>query len=124
MSICRSPIYKSDTEYENVMSKFMSSDTISETDFNESIHKTYFTNPKDFVLAMSISKTYPAAISSDKIERIPIESPYITTTLMDYNFNGYCASISFTGNRNFTNFRKKYQYVHIFMKLFFSICFI
>ena len=106
MSICRSPIYKSDTEYENVMSKLMSSDTISETDFNESIHKTYFTNPKDFVLAMSISKTYPAAISSDKIERIPIESPYITTTLMDYNFNGYCASISFTGNRNFTNFRK------------------
>ena len=49
------------------------------------------------VLAVSIAKSYPDAIKTEKlIEKIPIESPYVQSTYIDYHYHGFCTVISFT----------------------------
>ena len=96
ISICRSPNFKSISAFEK-LNKIKLVETTSEIEYNESIDQTYYTDPNDFILAASIGKTYRDAIKSDEIiKRIPVGPPYITTTMIDYAFNGYCASISFT----------------------------
>ena len=96
VSICRSPIFKSKSAFENLMSKFESTETISETEFNASLEETYLTNPKDTVLAVSIAQSYPEAILQGKPEIIPIQSPFVTSTFIDYHYNGYCTVISYS----------------------------
>ena len=78
------------------MSKFESTENISDTEFNASLEKTYLTNPKDTVLAVSIAQSYPEAILQGKPELIPIQSPYVTSTFIDYHYNGYCTVISYS----------------------------
>ena len=49
------------------------------------------------VLAISIAKSYPDAIKTEElIEKIPIDSPYVQSTYIDYHYHGFCTVISFT----------------------------
>ena len=49
------------------------------------------------VLAISIAKSYPDAINTEElIEKIPIDSPYVQSTYIDYHYHGFCTVISFT----------------------------
>ena len=80
------------------MSKLMShKDEVSDTEFKTILDETYLTSPKDMVLAVSIAKSYPDAIKTEQlIEKIPIESPYVQSTYIDYHYHGFCTVISFT----------------------------
>ena len=78
------------------MSKFESTENISDTEFNASLEETYLTNPKDTVLAVSIAQSYPEAILLGKPELIPFQSPYVASTFIDYHYNGYCTVISYS----------------------------
>ena len=96
LAICRSPIFKDKTAFENLNAKF-NSDTnqfTSEKDFNDSIKEVYLTDPEEIVVAVSIGKTMMDAVAKDRPAKIPIKEPYVNTILSDYTYNGYCATIS------------------------------
>ena len=79
------------------MSKLMSyKDEVSDSEFKTILDETYLTSPKDMVLAVSIAKSYPDAIKTGQIEKIPIDSPYVQSTYIDYHYHGFCTVISFT----------------------------
>ena len=83
--------------FEDLMSKLMSyKDEVSDTEFKTILDETYLTSPKDMVLAVSIAKSYPDAIKTGQIEKMPIESPYVQSTYIDYHYHGFCTVISFT----------------------------
>ena len=84
--------------FEDLMSKLMSyKDEVSDTEFKTILDETYLTSPNDMVLAVSIAKSYPDAIKTEElIEKIPIDSPYIQSTYIDYHYHGFCTVISFT----------------------------
>ena len=70
---------------------------MSDTEYKTILDETYLTSPKDMVLAVSIAKSYPDAIKTEElIEKIPIDSPYIQSTYIDYHYHGFCTVISFT----------------------------
>ena len=72
-------------------------DEVSDTEYKTILDETYLTSPKDMVLAVSIAKSYPDAIKTEElIEKIPIDSPYIQSTYIDYHYHGFCTVISFT----------------------------
>ena len=70
---------------------------MSDTEYKTILDETYLTSPKDMVLAVSIAKSYPDAIKTEElIEKIPIDSPYVQSTYIDYHYHGFCTVISFT----------------------------
>ena len=70
---------------------------MSNTEYKTILDETYLTSPKDMVLAISIAKSYPDAIKTEElIEKIPIDSPYVQSTYIDYHYHGFCTVISFT----------------------------
>ena len=76
---------------------FDKADELSNTEYKTILDETYLTSPKDMVLAISIAKSYPDAIKTEElIEKIPIDSPYVQSTYIDYHYHGFCTVISFT----------------------------
>ena len=61
-------------------------------DLNAMENETFYTDPKDFILALNMDEYYPDMIKN--LTRIPVEPPFVRTVLNDYVYNGYVAVVS------------------------------
>ena len=68
-------------------------------DLNAMEKETFYTDPKDFILALNMAEYYPDMIKN--LTRIPVEPPYVKTVLNDYVYNGYVAVVSLEAIRDF-----------------------
>merc|ERR1712001_730267 len=51
------------------------------------------------IYGVTIAKSYLGAVN--RATEIKIEPPYVTSLLVDYNYMGYCASISFESLKSY-----------------------
>ena len=91
ISVVSMPVYANVTKYQDFM-------TLAETkyhsieDLNAMENETFYTDPKDFILALNMDEYYPDMIKN--LTRIPVEPPFVRTVLNDYVYNGYVAVVS------------------------------
>ena len=93
LSICKTPFYKNELKYQEFMSKIQNNSFETEEQFEALRNETFFTHPKDFVLALGYGNNYTSAI--ENVTRIPIKEPYIKVVLSDYIYSAFCAIVSF-----------------------------
>ena len=93
MAICKNPIHKNESKYQDFLKKSQNGSFKNEEDFNAQVDDIFFNQPKDFILAMNMATTYEEVVKD--VTRIPIGPPYVKIVLSDYIFNGYCAVVSY-----------------------------
>ena len=93
MAICKNPIHKNESKYQEFLKKSQNGSFKNEEDFNAQVDDIFFNQPKDFILAMNMATTYEEVVKD--VTRIPIGPPYVKIVLSDYIFNGYCAVVSY-----------------------------
>ena len=67
-------------------------------DLNAMENETFYTNPRDFILALNMAEYYPNMIKN--LTRIPV-APYVRTVLNDFIYNGYVAVVSLEAIKNY-----------------------
>ena len=88
------------------MSKIQNNDFVTEEQFEASLNETFFTNPKDYILALTFANDYLSAIAN--VTRIPIKPPYVKVVLSDYIYSAFCAIVSFKELSEFLPKTEKY----------------
>ena len=68
-------------------------------DLNAMENETFYTNPRDFILALNMAEYYPNMIKN--LTRIPVQPPFVRTVLNDYVYNGYVAVVSLEAIKNY-----------------------
>ena len=68
-------------------------------DLNSMENETFYTDPKDFIIALNMAEYYPDMIKN--LTRIPIQPPFVRTVLNDYVYNGYVAVVSLEAIKNY-----------------------
>ena len=71
----------------------------NQSEFETLRKEVFYTKPEDFVKAISIAPTYDLALNRSKI--LPIKPPYVTSILIDFIYNGYCAKINLEALRSY-----------------------
>ena len=99
MAICKNPIHKNESKYQDFLKNIQNGSFINEGDFNAQVDDIFFNQPEDFILAMNIATTYEEVVKD--VTRIPIGPPYVKIVLSDYIFNGYCAVVSYDSLNKF-----------------------
>ena len=99
LSICKTPIQKDESKYQDFLKNIQSDIYTNEEDFNAQVDEIFFNQPKDFILAMNIAPSYEEVIKN--FTRIPISPPYVRMVFSDYIYNGFCAVVSYSALNNF-----------------------
>ena len=81
--ICRNPIIKNQTSFETFMETF---DPEAEKD-------AFFTNASDFLYDVAIASDFLTMFTDTSI-RWPLQPPYVSTFLGEYQYKGYCLEIA------------------------------
>ena len=98
ISVVSMPVYANVTKYQDFM-------TLAETkyhsieDLNAMENETFYTDPKDFIIALNMAEYYPDMIKN--LTRIPVQPPFVRTVLNDYVYNGYVAVVSLEAIKNY-----------------------
>ena len=97
--LCRSPIDKNKAAIE-FQKKMRANELENEEEFLEFEKEVYYKDPKEYVSAvlMLSNVNYPTV---DQINEIPIQPPYVSPFLVDYQYFGYCAEISGQAIKNY-----------------------
>ena len=98
LSVCKYPIYKNATKYNEFMTRISLNDFQNETEFNGIVDEVFYTKPKDFFLGFNMAPTYSAV--GQNISRMPIADPYVKIIHIDYLYNGFCAVLSYEAMTN------------------------
>ena len=101
------------------MSKIQNNDFDTEEEFEALRNETFFTHPKDFILALGYGNDYAAAI--ENVTRIPIEEPYINVVLSDYIYSAFCAIVSFKELSVFLPEKEKYGDFSFYFMLYLNV---
>ena len=64
----------------------------SEQDQNDVIKDIFHTDPKEIIEALTIAKSYVKGL--ERPRELKIEPPYVKSLLVDFDYLGYCTSIS------------------------------
>ena len=81
--ICRNPIIKNETAFETFMNTF---------DF-EAEQNAYFSNVTDYIHDLAVASDF-LTMFTDTTIRWPLQPPYVSTFLAEYQYKGYCIEIS------------------------------
>ena len=83
--ICQNPMVKNQTAYEHFMQTY---DPVAESE-------AFFTNVSDYLYEVAISHNHgTGALFVDPTLRWPLQKPYMSTFLSEYQYLGYCVEIS------------------------------
>ncbi len=90
--ICKQPAIKSLAAYITFFAKGESQNFTSEEEFHQLQDEVFFTNPKEVVYAVSASSgVYHQTLG--RIKEIPVEEPYVTNVIGDYQYFGVCSCV-------------------------------
>lgn len=81
--ICRNPMIKNETAFETFM----------ETFDPEAEKNAYFTNVSDYIYDLAVASDF-LTMFTDTTIRWPLQPPYVSTFLAEYQYKGYCIEIS------------------------------
>ena len=81
--ICRNPIIKNQTSFETFMETFEP----------EAEKNAFFTNASDFIYDVAVASDSLTMFTDTSI-RWPLQPPYVSTFLGEYQYKGYCLEIS------------------------------
>ena len=81
--ICRNPIIKNETAFETFMETL---------DF-EAEQNAYFSNVSDYIHDLAVASGF-LTMFTDTTIRWPLQPPYVSTFLAEYQYKGYCIEIS------------------------------
>ena len=98
ISVVSMPVYANVTKYQQFMTA-AGTKSHSIEDLNAMENETFYTNPRDFILALNMAEYYPNMIKN--LTRIPVAPPYVRTILNDFIYNGYVAVVSLEAIKNY-----------------------
>ena len=89
---------KNGSKYQAFMQKGQNKSFANLNEFEELAEETFYKNPDEFITALAISKDYQQIQTSNGIYLKPT-SPFVNINIMDFEYFGYCASVSFEALR-------------------------
>ena len=95
LQVCTSPSYKSLDKQE----EFLSNSFQDENEFNTLAETAFFTKVDEIITAISIGLPTDYLTILNNSNTIPLQKPYVKSTIIDFDFFGYSASISFSALR-------------------------
>ena len=101
------------------MSKIQKNDFDTEEQFEASLNETFFTHPKDYILALTIANDFSTAVAN--VRRMPIKPPYVKVVLSDYIYSGFCAIVSFKELSVFLPEKEKYGDFSFYFILYLNV---
>ena len=79
----------------------MSKSFQDENEFNTLAEATFFANVNELITAFSIGLPEQFLDILNSTNHLPLEKPYIKPTIIDFEFYGYCATISYSALREY-----------------------
>ena len=93
------PRDKNDEKYQAFMEKAQDESFENQETFEKLKEEIFYVDTKEVIYGVTIAKSYLGAVN--RATEIKIEPPYVTSLLVDYNYMGYCASISFESLKSY-----------------------
>ena len=93
LQVCSSPSYKSKDKLKEFESK--STSFQDENEYNTYAEAAFFTKVNEILTAINIGFIYDYMDILNNTNTIPLEEPYVKSTIIDLANYGYCATISF-----------------------------
>ena len=97
LQICTNPFVKNQDKYQEIMSKSFQ----DENEFNTLAEAAFFAKVNEMITAFSIGlpEQYLAILNGSN--HLPLEKPYIKPTIIDFDYYGYCATISYSALKEY-----------------------
>ena len=93
LSICKVPLFKNKSKYQEFVSKSKTNTFKDEKEYNQMLDETFPNKMEDFVLKLGIGKDFPGAI--ENLDKIPVTAPYAKGIFVDFLYVGFCTIVSF-----------------------------
>ena len=99
LTICKSPRDKNKEKFLEFISKGRNKTFANESEYQTLLDEAFFTKPQEIIRTLSIGTDVFTSIQRAKLKEIPVQSPYVESILVDFEYMGNCASVKFEALR-------------------------
>ena len=100
LTICKSPRDKNKKKFLEFISKGQNKAFSNESEYQTLLEEAFFTKPEEILRTISIGHNVMTSLQRAKLKEIPVQSPYVESILVDFEYMGNCATIKFEALRN------------------------